>query len=148
MRWIVVPPRHRRQTVAGRGLRGTLPWMSTDDPDRAAILARRQRFVAIALSSLATGGVACTKPQPCLDVQRAPGPTESKAKPQPCLDIQRPPEEGKPRPCLNVSAPGEDPGPEDGKAQDGKAQDGKADAPAEQVPPHACLKIARPPTSG
>lgn len=132
--------------------------MSTDDPDRAAILARRQRFVAIALSGLATGGVACTKPQPCLDVGPEPGTTETKAKPQPCLDIKREPDGGKPRPCLNVTAPGEDPGPvPDGKADGGKADGGKADgggadapvdAPAEQVPPHACLKIARPPTSG
>lgn len=38
-----------------------------DDHDRAAILARRQRFIALALSSLS---VACTgrpsRPQPCL----------------------------------------------------------------------------------
>ncbi|MCX4247957.1 hypothetical protein [Paraliomyxa miuraensis] len=43
----------------------------TDDPDRAAILARRQRFIALALSGLA---VACgddgpsPTPMPCLDV--------------------------------------------------------------------------------
>ncbi|MCA9637459.1 MAG: hypothetical protein KC420_15640, partial [Myxococcales bacterium] len=43
------------------------PKPEVEDPDRAAILARRQRFIAIALSGLATGS-ACTKPQPCLNV--------------------------------------------------------------------------------
>lgn len=37
------------------------------DPDRAAILARRRRFVALALSTL-SGATAC--PRPCLNVAR------------------------------------------------------------------------------
>lgn len=37
------------------------------DPDREAILARRRRFIALAISGLATG--ACkTPPQPCLNM--------------------------------------------------------------------------------
>ncbi len=50
-----------------------------DDPDRAAILARRQRFVTLALSGL-TGAFAAgcdgggneSRPQPCLDVAAPP----------------------------------------------------------------------------
>jgi hypothetical protein len=67
-----------------------------DDPDRAAILARRQRFIALALSGLSAscGGDKDGKPQPCLDI--APM-TESNSDdgasstttgmPVPCLDI-------------------------------------------------------------
>lgn len=48
-----------------------------EDPDRAAILARRRRFIAIALSSLASGaGCARTPPRPevCLSVVPVHGP--------------------------------------------------------------------------
>jgi hypothetical protein len=38
------------------------------DPDRAAILARRRRFIALAISGLATGGCRTQPPQPCLSV--------------------------------------------------------------------------------
>lgn len=50
-----------------------------DDPDRAAILARRQRFVTLALSGL-TGAFA------------AGCDGGSEAKPEPCLDYSAPPE--------------------------------------------------------
>jgi hypothetical protein len=65
------------------------------DPDRAAILARRQRFIALALSGLsASCGKNGGSPTPCLDV----GPAEtssaddgasssSSGMPMPCLDI-------------------------------------------------------------
>ncbi len=51
-----------------------------NDPDRSAILARRQRFIALAISGLAVGcgddGTTTTgSPMPCLDV--GPAPTES-----------------------------------------------------------------------
>lgn len=40
-----------------------------EDPDRAAILARRKRFVALALTGLATGaGCKRNEPQPCLSI--------------------------------------------------------------------------------
>lgn len=74
------------------------------DPDRAAILARRQRFIALAISGLsASCGKENGSPQPCLDV--APmetssaddGATSSEGEgssssgssgmPMPCLDI-------------------------------------------------------------
>lgn len=52
----------------------------SNDPDRSAILARRQRFIALALSGLAVGcgddsSTSTGSPMPCLDVGQAP--TES-----------------------------------------------------------------------
>jgi hypothetical protein len=76
-----------------------------DDPDRAAILARRQRFIALALSGLsASCGKNNGSPQPCLDIGPAEtsgtddGATDdgatsagtgssSTGMPMPCLDI-------------------------------------------------------------
>jgi hypothetical protein len=106
-----------------------------DDPDRAAILARRQRFIALALSGLATT-TACDKPKedPSTPKEtKAPqeGKDDEGARPQPCLEVSVPGPDpieattGRPQPCLDVAPP--DPEPID---------DG--------VPPHACLKIARP----
>ena len=46
----------------------------SDDPDRAAILARRKRFLAIALSGLASG-IACAA-QPCLQVAAPDDPND------------------------------------------------------------------------
>lgn len=44
--------------------------MHADDPDRAAILARRQRFILLALTGAAvSSSAACSKPQPCLSVR-------------------------------------------------------------------------------
>jgi hypothetical protein len=40
------------------------------DPDRAAILARRRRFIALAISGMATSGCKHQPPQPCLNVAR------------------------------------------------------------------------------
>lgn len=52
--------------------------MVDDDPDRAAILARRQRFITLALSGMTLGcgddGSTTSSPMPCLD---APPQTES-----------------------------------------------------------------------
>lgn len=45
--------------------------MHADDSDRAAILARRQRFILLALSGVAPLAAACrTPPQPCLSIGR------------------------------------------------------------------------------
>lgn len=79
-----------------------------DAHDRAAILARRQRFIALTLGGLAACGGEGT-PQPCLDVTGDPGPTttttssgtnttgdatttfgdssSSSGMPMPCLDV-------------------------------------------------------------
>jgi hypothetical protein len=93
--------------------------MSDDDLDRAAILARRQRFIAIALSSLA---VACTS--------RA-------GKPQACLSPPMPQTEdgsqGEPE-----TPPSEDPPSEDPPAEDPPAED------PPEAPPQPCLKVAPP----
>ena len=107
-----------------------------EDPDRAAILARRQRFIAIALSGLTTG-TACARSEPCLNVAlppdeqsepiepgrttgdtgdlgdtvvTAPQPCLEVASPQPCLDVIEPTEpEPSPQPCLKVAAPEPEP---------------------------------------
>ena len=89
-----------------------------DGHDRAAILARRQRFIAIALSSLA---VACTgrtsKPQPCL------------SPPMPDSQGEQPPE-----------AP-QDPNP-DTDATDGATE--PPDITEDDASPRACLKVMPP----
>lgn len=114
-----------------------------DDPDRAAILARRQRFIALALSGLATAG--CDKPN---DEPNAPkgkaaegkaaveGKSDPGARPQPCLDVAPEPrdsaevgsggDDAKPVPCLEVAPP----------------QTGDEEDPLGS--PQACLKVAMP----
>lgn len=111
-----------------------------DDPDRAAILARRSRLIAIAMSGFTLAG-ACGEsddparprvdqtqeqtrnvhpepPFPCLEPMR---PRDDEVPPQPCLEVAVPdePEPGEtdepppaPRPCLSVRRP-EPPSPED-----------------------------------
>ncbi|HWB79245.1 MAG TPA: hypothetical protein VG755_29995 [Nannocystaceae bacterium] len=91
--------------------------MVDDDPDRAAILARRQRFITLALSGLTLGcgddGGSTSSPMPCLDIgpqtesmsdgttDSMSGPVETTAEstaqssdgtsttgmPMPCLDV-------------------------------------------------------------
>ena len=106
-----------------------------DDPDRAAILARRQRFIALALSGLATT-TACEKPKedpsaPKDGKASQEGKDDKGAPPQACLKVAPPEPEagdstGKPMPCLEVMPPEPEP-----------IDDGS---------PQACLKIAAPPT--
>jgi hypothetical protein len=139
------------------------------DPDRAAILARRKRFIAIALSGLATGA-GCAQPQPCLDVASPregeprtdpPAATPSEPKtdpatatptapattppptepaPEPCLKVAPPPQpEPKPMPCLNVARPP----PEPVKPQ--PCLKIAAPPPEPEPAPQACLRVARPP---
>ena len=107
-----------------------------DDPDRAAILARRQRFIALALSGLAST-TACEKPKedpsaPKDGKASQEGKDDNKgAPPQACLKVAPPEPEGgdstgKPMPCLEVMPPEPEP-----------IDDGS---------PQACLKIAAPPT--
>jgi hypothetical protein len=134
-----------------------------DDPDRAAILARRQRFIALALSGLASA-TACEKPkadpstpkdvkatqegkddkgappQPCLNVQRVEPEAESAGKPMPCLDVAPPepePDDGSPHACLKIAAPPTEPEP--------KPQPCLKIAPPEPEPkPQPCLKVRQP----
>jgi hypothetical protein len=93
------------------------------DQDRAAILARRKRFVAAALSSLSLGAaVADCAPTACLSPQPQDARTQtdvaSQAEAQACLSVAR--DEGvptdasddsAPMPCLGVA-------PTDGGARD------------------------------
>jgi hypothetical protein len=101
------------------------------EADREAILRRRKRFIATALSGLAaSAATGCPQPQPCLKVQASPTTKSSSADgksdksgdvgegsksdsvPRPCLSAVHPdagktlkPEEPAPRPCLSVQAP-------------------------------------------
>jgi hypothetical protein len=133
-----------------------------DDPDRAAILARRQRFIALALSGLATTS-ACEKPkedpaapkdgkatqegkddkgapQPCLNVTRVEPEGESAGKPMPCLDVSPPepePDDGKPTACLKIAAPPPEPEPTPQPCL-------KVRPPEPEPKPQPCLKVAAP----
>lgn len=96
---------------------------SDDESDRAAILARRQRFIAIALSGLAST-TACTAPQPCLNIAAPPHDgKDPEPRPQPQPEPQ-PTDTAAPQACLEVAPP---------------------QACLNVAPPQACLKVARPP---
>jgi hypothetical protein len=128
----------------------------TEDPDRAAILARRKRFIAIALSGLASG-VGCA--EPCLKVaappsdgneQKADPPAKTDATPTPpnhepapeaCLKIAGPStKEAEPQACLKVAGPST-------KEAEPQACLNVAMPEPESPPkpaPEACLRVARP----
>lgn len=103
-----------------------------EDEDRAAILSRRNRLIAVALSGI--GATACAQPSPCLSVApEEPVPEESPQE-EPSEEEasdERADEEGQVAPmvCLSVAVP-----PEEG-----------ADRPTPQPPPRPCLA---PPRSG
>jgi hypothetical protein len=120
-----------------------------DDPDRAAILARRQRFIALALSGLATTA-ACEKPKedpaaPKADKGAQQGKGDQGARPHPCLEVAAPPEPeggsstGRPMPCLDVAPP--EPEPDDGGRPSACL---KIAAPPPEPKPHPCLSIKPP----
>jgi len=129
-----------------------------DEGDRAAILARRQRFIAIALSGLAST-VACTAPQPCLNIsQPADGkgtPDPTNANPDPTNpdptnpdptnpdptnpDPTNPDPTATPRPCLEVAVP------EEGPATPRPCLKVAAPKDPEPTPaPTPCLRVAKP----
>ncbi len=136
-----------------------------DDGDRAAILARRQRFIAIALSGLASAGTTCTAPQPCLNISQpqgsggAPEPVSQPADgtatpagtpdapPQACLKVAPvvkdvpPGDTATPRPCLEVVPP---PEPPDDKAAPRPCLKVSAPDPTPTPSPTPCLRIAKP----
>jgi hypothetical protein len=114
-------------TTAGDPPRDPPADESDQDPDRAAILARRRRFITIALSGLATGA-ACA--DPCLKVgAHGDDNAAENQRPPPAADpapaTPQDPETSRPEACLKVSAP----------------------PPEQPVParPEACLKVAPPP---
>jgi hypothetical protein len=99
-----------------------------DDPDRAAILARRQRFLAIALSGLASG-IACA-PQVCLKVATTRDPNQPPSNPpaespstppEPIPDDVTPPVEPSPEPTPPTYTP-----------------------PPPRAEPRPCLKVVKP----
>ena len=93
----------------------------TPDSDRAAILARRRQFIALALSGLTTTAA-------CTDGNEKPdGKTQQPAK--------EAPKDHAPQVCLSV-APPTDPPP--------IVLESPENDP-EMVPPQVCLKISRPP---
>lgn len=123
------------------------------DPDRAAILARRQRFIALALSGLST--TACTpgdneSKSPKSDTRGEVAPPEGQEAgqqpvPQPCLSVPiqpEPPPEPQPQPqpqpqpdpqvCLKIAVPPDD-----------EAETGEA-APESKPAPNVCLRKAAP----
>jgi hypothetical protein len=95
------------------------------DPDRAAILARRRRFIAIAISGLAT--TACkASAQPCLSITQPEADTgEEPVDPDPNQPIVEEP--GVPVETGETAEPAE------------------PEAPLEPTPPEVCLKIAPQP---
>ena len=96
----------------------------SSDPDRAAILARRKHFIAVALSGLATGLSACTssdKVTPGAEPAVQPGP--------PLAPQDQPPPE--------IS--------ETGSGETGSGETGETEAPAKPEPrPRPCLKKPAP----
>ena len=84
----------------------------TQDSDRAAILARRKQFIALALSGLTTAAA-------CTDGNEKPAERKTT---QPAKQEPKIPVEAEPQACLSVAPPPE-PDPE-------------------QVSPQVCLKIA------
>ncbi len=96
------------------------------DDARKAILSRRARFVAAALTAVGTSAMDGCKPQPCLEptpvdaeMRAAPADAgtapvdkksdaaeETMAPPEPCLKIAMPQDAGPPpMPCLSVALP-------------------------------------------
>ena len=100
------------------------------DLDRAAILARRRRFIALAISGLASTGC---KP----------------SGPEVCLSIQAPDSEGGGEPQTPGTGPiVEDPGAplETGETGgDESGETGETGEALEQTPPEVCLKVAPTP---
>lgn len=92
-----------------------------DDPDRDAILARRKRLVALALSGLIGPLAGCdeVRPGPCLEApyvegDQPPGTTPTPDPyPGPCLEAPYEPPEPLPQVCLSeaIEPPNEPPEP-------------------------------------
>lgn len=117
----------------------------TQDSDRAAILARRKQFIALALSGLTTT-VACTdgtgsdsKGTPTQKADKKDDPVNQP--PQPCLGVEQ-----HPQVCLSVAI---DPPPENNPPPETNPPvpetDPQVPSDRPQIPPNVCLKFAQPP---
>lgn len=125
---------------------------ASSDPDRAAILARRQRFVALALSGLATTVAtsgACTDGKSDDVDPKADSKTDRKRSvdetpPGPCLSVAIPPEPPSDRPpkaCLKISDPSTS--TDGGSSDSGTSETGdETESPSPR--PQACLSKAAP----
>jgi hypothetical protein len=102
----------------------------TDDPDRAAILARRRRFIALAISGLAVSG--CKKPGPDVCLRVASPNAEEGSSPEP-------------EPDSAVTGPiVEDPGAPLETGETGGEEAGETGAALEETPPEVCLRVVDP----
>jgi hypothetical protein len=100
----------------------------TDDPDRAAILARRRRFVALAISGLAATSCKGYGPQACLSIEVPQEP-----------DPEAEPESDSAGPVV------EDPGVPVESGETGGEEPGESGEAIESTPPQVCLKVAPQP---
>lgn len=129
------------------------------DEDRAAILARRARFVASAMAGLVLGASCETQPQVCLNIaplppDAGPPPPDGGAADPMGADAGMVPDaqasalpEPIPGPCLRVAAPpgsASNPGPEPSPSGSGSAAPLRPPPPAVGPVPAPCLKVAPP----
>lgn len=112
----------------------------TQDSDRAAILARRKQFIALALSGLTTTAA-------CTDGTGGDGKTPTQKADSNDEPRNDPPVEQPPQVCLSVAI---EPQPEDNPPvpeTDPPVPETDPESPGDrpQIPPNVCLKIVRPP---
>jgi len=111
----------------------------SSDPDRAAILARRKHFIAVALSGLATGLSACTSSD-----KVTPG-AEPAVQPGPPLAPQDQPPPEISETGSGETGSGETGSGETGSGETGSGETGETEAPAKPEPrPRPCLKKPAP----
>jgi hypothetical protein len=118
-----------------------------DAQDTDAILARRRRFVAAALGSLALAtSAACSPPQPCLEVVEPDRPNSDASEASAPRDVSAgdAQDEGGPMPCLTPvldSGVADDVAPMPCLSPPLDTGVGEQDA-SEDAAPSACLRIA------
>jgi hypothetical protein len=115
----------------------------TQDSDRAAILARRKHFIALALSGLTTAAACTDGSGTPADGKTTQSPKDTPKEdpkvqpPQVCLSVM-----AEPQPCLSIAPPEPEVPEVDPQVPQTDPQPVE-DLP--QIPPNVCLKIARPP---
>ncbi|HLT40745.1 MAG TPA: hypothetical protein VK034_30925, partial [Enhygromyxa sp.] len=84
---------------------------------------RRRRFIALAISGLATAGCKRASPEPCLSIEVTPEPDGQPEQPGPFV---------------------EDPGAPLETGETGDGETGETGEALDQTPPEVCLKVAPP----
>ncbi len=111
-----------------------------DGLDRSAILARRRRFIALAISGLASGGCKTGPgPQPCLSIAHPMSPEGGEAEEAEegaGEDSGR--EEPMPQPCLSIVPEDAEPG----GGSEPPTDESSDDTP--EPPPRPCLNMRMP----